>query len=1165
MSYVRLALSEWLKWMISISLIFTPFYGMPVAAQQAPATPAPAAPSQEVQSIHSQIEVLSADLDDLVDRAYFPDIPRTTGGGAPSATEIGQARTKIGAIREDFQNHFNEILSQSDILDFMRDINGYFSAVQNLEGIKIALGQDSHPENWDVDYRLTVPLEGFSQVEFLQYAALNSEAMAALPTIGLSIDQVKNPLEQVNFQTHLDNVNGRWMIRLTVNPSFAADFERLNYVNNPSQRNVFQFALQVISHQLYESAAIVHLLRGLSLDSLPQPSAFIRRQFVSMRVARAQLQQRDRRRVAVLQKPKIFKAILDYMDTLYKSGKGWILDDNFLRTYFSLTGLRTDESTIRQQVEEVRKSELKAFNLALFCLLNMADPSSWSAQAPDLILQAKLLALRWIYIVNPDTHLNEHPDAAAKLTQIIEQRARQIVAGITSEGTLSSQLQQIAGANDLPHLRAQQRSTLQTNLQKAAESIRDFSSQKINIGYLVAVEQGYFDSLKLNPYVDALVELLKSQSSYRSAYDKYREELYAYLEGFKFPSQPAGDLTTLKGVFASYGKLVWNPAGLQGKASPEYINAMTVDSRNRLKDLADMVRVGQALKFDKFEAQHNPKRHGILPAPTVDNLLKENFFSWLLGSEKQAYQKEVKRDVLTNAPLLGGEVRAMDGMGNNLELGMLWQYLISPDYTDAQKSQYVDQQLAATESLVQDNMALIDNQMAQLNAAGSAPLAGAGETLRTLVVRASAINAGLSSFAGFGSYYQEMRDQLLLPGLVGRQWQQFSTWANTATTYMLAIFALQFFGPWVATAGKASDALSGFLAPIFGARFAHLNAVILGFIGITLSSDAIKGYGTEAYRKTILQRFFECGTTEPCVATYSDVAYQNALASHYRSNFIVNLLSLGAIYLGLRLTPFIAAKVSTWNADRRLTRLVGYLKVFGLTGDSQLGRSNVLNAAEAEVQKAQSIADPVERMKRQLEIQRARVNFESAVNKDTLSWIGQNERFRTAADRLGLTQTKQDWKSLANLANAWGNLEARYAAGQVSSGEYQELMQSIYDMYQSISPVWQQMSRSAFTRNYMQRVWNESNRSSRIQISTEMDEFDRLNQDFSRRMAEYAGGDLSRPQLVNGRFVEGKPPVPNMSGFEKLIARLGNVMEKAPQDRSRIQRILEAFRNKGNP
>src|SRR5437868_13036243 len=107
MKYARLAVSEWLKWIISISLVTSPFYGCNGAAQSGRQQQADQSSTQESQSLHSKIAILASDLEALVDRAYFPDVPRTPPTGIPSVDEISQARVRIMEVRNAYQNQLN--------------------------------------------------------------------------------------------------------------------------------------------------------------------------------------------------------------------------------------------------------------------------------------------------------------------------------------------------------------------------------------------------------------------------------------------------------------------------------------------------------------------------------------------------------------------------------------------------------------------------------------------------------------------------------------------------------------------------------------------------------------------------------------------------------------------------------------------------------------------------------------------------------------------------------------------------------------------------------------------------------------------------------------------------------------------------------------------------
>ena len=430
-----------------------------------------------------------------------------------------------------------------------------------------------------------------------------------------------------------------------------------------------------------------------------------------------------------------------------------------------------------------------------------------------------------------------------------------------------------------------------------------------------------------------------------------------------------------------------------------------------------------------------------------------------------------------------------------------------------------------------------------------------GTTLSTLITRAAQISYSLNSFAGFDSYYTEIRQELLLPGMFARNWNEFSSWANSATTYLIVFWVLQSVGGYVGSVGKIVDLFGQFLVPIFGVNLARLNYIILGLFGISLSNTAAQG-GFDYYRANILNQFFASGSMKPGVATYGDVVDSYSAANQKIAQLAITAVQMVVVYFGFRYSGVAFEKFMIWRANRAQAMLIPQVQALGLNENSILSRDAIITATSEAVAKGNSELNPLIRELRITNARQARAQLEKTIANETLKWSRFDERFAETARRLGLDGKSGNWKDLSALANAWGRLKNSYEAGQVSSFEYQELTQSITDMYRTLSPVYAEMGKSTLFRNFFERVWESTTGASQAQLSANAAYFKSLTigGDFIQAMRGVYSDSVTRPGAA----------APDLSlSATKAIDRIALELEKNPdQARSRIEGILRDFRQK---
>ena len=162
------------QWLVSVSLTLAPFYGLPATAQN---SSSPTAPSELAQSAR-----LLLDMEDMLDRALYPDVPRQVPSGAPTLSEINQIQIRVAKLHEsyaaNFQTRLNATTSETEEINQVVELNSFFTAAQRLETLKIVMGLPVQNEKWEQLYGINISLDQISQIKFL---AVTSMPWAAMP------------------------------------------------------------------------------------------------------------------------------------------------------------------------------------------------------------------------------------------------------------------------------------------------------------------------------------------------------------------------------------------------------------------------------------------------------------------------------------------------------------------------------------------------------------------------------------------------------------------------------------------------------------------------------------------------------------------------------------------------------------------------------------------------------------------------------------------------------------------------------------------------------------------------------------------------------------------------------------------------------------------------
>ena len=1153
-----------LRLIVCATLTATPFYGI-----------SPIVVAQEIRSGTelSEVNSLLLDLETLLDRALYPRVPRHGLTGVPTTSEISRIENRLLAVHKSYVANLNRNLqniSQSNgEYELLKEINTYFNAVRRFEGIRIIMGETIAPETWEDTYGLQIELANMSQLRFLAQAGLESSRYVNLPGVQLNIDSADSAgKDTLAFRSRIDMVNGQWLLRLTLQTKFVEEFERMAMISNPSTRNVFLLALHFAAHRMYDSWSVAHMLVHGRIDTLPEPSAPLRAQFASLRLARARVIETDRIALYQSQKLQILRSILKATDDANRRSEGWAVSQKFLGDFRTLTGVEVDAPTAENIFKVARRDESSNFITAVVTLLNLIDLNlkDAPAQTQFIVTTAKRLALRWAFLKNPDEAIQKlSPDASHQLANLIDVQVAQSSIEILKSGQLANELTQTLRFYNEDQLRAVQRTLLQHAVLSTAEKFKTYTTDSINLRYLLGAQSDAIKSMDASAFVQNQIEGIRQHSAYNAAFDFYRGQLFSLIKAYTF-KQPLAVPFTLDKVFKATQSAEWNPNALADQMDVKYLGVLNASPSSRLKDLRDLVRLGQLLKFDVYDRLRNTPGYD----PNAVNLeLEHSWLGAILGSTRTNYFEEMRKDVFFNAPILGGVVEEQSGGFFNSVLAkfkpqvLLYEKLGDPSLDDSTKNALVDSQLKKVEAQILTNNATVNSLLAQLLSHGANDMSGVGEQLGTIVLRASQLVVGLNAAPGFAGYFQNIQNEILQPGFAGREWNDFSSWAENAATITLVLWGAQALirrTPY----GNLAHSLSTLVAPIFGPNFQRINLFLVGVVGVVALRSGYEGYGPETRQRETLQNFFACGSVAPCVALFSDVSNQTKIVDAARGKAIRVALTLGAVFLGLRYGPRIWARLT---GTRNLARhdLTDKLEILGLNETSLLSRENLKQATESALAKAGNITNPLTRAVKEIYIRNARRTIEAATWAESKIWYAYETRFARDAEALGLNSRTANWKDPAALNVAYSRLKAMRSAGEVSSFRYLQLIQTISDMKSVLKTTYAGMAVSPFKRNFTERAWDNLWLNSTLPSSEKVIE---LNHALLRR-PEFVEIDERLNSLLSDNLartsVRGQPEVLSLSQssrIDALIERMGIELETDPINAStRIETLLKTFRS----
>lgn len=1113
------------------------------------------------ETANSKAVNLAMTLNQLLDRAAYQRIPRKGPSGPPTASEMADVQSRLLSLKREIQNtYLNRVLQSGPAQrEILNELLVYFEAVARYEGLKIMLGQPSDPEQWEALYNLKFPYQDLSQIYFLDLSGYFAKNAVLLPNSGYDKDKVLQTIQAgASFYAQLEKSGDTWQLAFRLNPAFAQESERLAFLMRPGMKSGLQFAAHFSLHRLYDSLALTHTLLRKSPETLPQPSATSQARFLSLRVKQSEARRRYETLVAEKQKPQVFNAILDTLQELNKQGRGFVLDNAFFADIARIKNLAAATASPEELVT-IHQEELANYQYALSGLLNLIDLKDWQALPELLLREGKRLSLRHIYLDNPDLRLND--EERAQVSALIDNRSSIFAKEVLSSGKLQPKM---AAAEKLGarEALATGRAEFQKNVETLSANLRDFEKQEVNFGYLLGAQGPSIQGLNPGPLVSAVVEALNQQKTYAEAYLKYKESLLTFLQAFRFKNAVAGDLTIEKIEKAGP---IWNPLALKGKMPDKYIAALTPPTERswvppfrpkpspRQKDLNDLLEIGRLLRFHVYETLNNEH-------PTLKDLkLDDTWLGPILRSDRRAYLEEMKKDLMQASPLIGGIVHSGNRDKRPAETQMLWEYLAHNGLDAQTKWKLVDRQLQDVMKQIYANQAALDKELASVDAVQNDDTRGVGGNMLVLATRASQIAVGLESFASFDSYYQELRDHLLAPGFARTEWEHFTTWSGKAMMALIGMMFLQMASSRLPVP-RALDAFNKMLAPVFGPNFSRLTPFFYGLLGISLSDSVYRGWGSEQAHLETLRRYFECGSGGPCVAVYTDINKQTAVRDAPRFQAIISVATLVVIIGFFRFVSKLTDVYSTWGASR-LEGLRRDMDILGIREGTPLTSRTLEDALRNTISRAGQQPAPVLRELGEVTARQAYNRIEARVHAEALRWKRFDVRFNEDLSALGIEA--RNWKDIRSIANALEQLEQRYRGGQILHSTYMEYKTTLMNVYQKMSPVWNQMEKDALASSFYSRVFDVAAGSHAVEIRTAQAWFDkRIAKELDAQLEKFYGPSSLRPVERNGRLIwEQRPPSTASNRFDQMLERVALEIREAPNlSNQRLEQLKSYLR-----
>lgn len=1113
---MRNLVSPILSTLISWTMIFSPL----TLAQQ-PETPSQA-PVQEQESNYSKLMNLLTEMDILVDRAFYPNIPRRQGrlGGLPTQNEISQIQTRIAAILQDLRINFAARIQAVNDPEMEGhaglEIETFYNVVQRFEGLKIILGQKVSPESWNTTYGLALPVENLAQLKFFDGIALSSQT-------DVEIEGRKSPVNWP-MDAEIATEGDKTTVYFRVSPDFVEKSELQYFLGQFNSKAALMFAGHFAAHKLFESQNTINELSS-SNRGVPEAPQEWQNRFASFKVKRGLMLQARQNQLLAVQKPKLTNGVYRALIALQKQdgSYGFGLDQDFWNAYQQLSG-KPLPATL--DLGRIKINENATFRAAFSAVVRLWSLRDLQKNLGLAILFAKKLSLRWMIVANADFGQTLNPVAKRTLELTIDSKAGVFTNQLINHPLLADAVKDVLNEK-YETVRQKNRLAFHQGIDAASKKMRNYQTRDVSPGYISDMQRAQLESLDLAGLNKTILGNLEKAQNYRTAYLMYKNALFNILQAYRMPryATSAQELK-LDYVYQVRNQISFNPDQLTEVIPKNYIDALNADPAGRKKDIKDLIEIGRLFKFHVYEnlpeetlyAPHGEAYQARVASPR--NLkIEDRTLGAVIGSEQRRYVEAMKKDLFSAAPILGGTTA----------LGpALWE-IIGDSGLNGNNRALIDAQVDKVGANAAVNVQDLEKQIKMIEAGGENSIAGVGEEMRTIVTRTTQMAVVLSAFSSFKGYYDEIRSELSETGFWGQRWENFNSWTLSANMYLLGFYVANLFSSRFAAVGKATDFISKSLAPIFGVNFSRLTPIIFGMLGIGIAGAGTRVWNESGHASTVA-KYFECSAMGSCVSLYSDVVQQNGLRNAAWVEFGVSIIAPILLIGGFIAARYAIGRLMHGMSARNMAQLNADLKTLDIRAGSELTERGLRSAMSNAVRTARGHADP-----RVAEIgaayaEQAYLRIQQMLWKETQKALAMESRFAEHFAKLKISA--ESAKNPQLILNRLSQIKAEYDAGRMTTIEFIELKNMGFSMYTAYAPTWAKMGSDPGMHAFYNTVWKSATNSTAAEVTGNLQAFNsRIAPQFNASMNEFFGtGRAGRSDSVLNNLIkelEKNPDVTN--------------------------------------
>lgn len=1101
-----------------------------------------AAPDEEEEETPSaKAAKISSEVEYLLERAAYPNVPRRGASGVPTRSEMAKVEQDLRELSKVMLTLPARVAAIQDPakekLPFFQ-IQDYFEAAGRVEGLKILLGEKVDVSSWEEKYRIDFPLKDLSQMHFVNGASVFSDSFVRLPSHDDALVAARSNINVIRI--HMDLRQRVLSIRL--HPLILNAYEDQVYLSRMNTKSSLMFGAQFAARRLVDSMTATHFLLRQSPETTPEIPTFWRDQYVSMKLARDESILTQKNKILKVLKPELLEILEDAYADLENQGRALVFDDPFFREVRSIVKFEdgADVDMLNVNYDETR-SWVEALNamLALWNLDNLQNDMR------HIIFEAKRLSLRWMLLGTEAWTKRMDANSRPVIEALIDEKAQSFTNLFMENPKLKAELKSMADWGPT-RARDKYRRDFQQKLVDASVKLREFATKDINLAALMSAHQADIKSLverSGSPFLDIALETLRKAPDYQQGFAQYKILLLNMLQAYHLPSQLPEKLT-LNYLMERESEIRFNMESLSSAIPTRYAVALKAQGGGKMRqqDLFAMLELARFLKFQKYEELEEKK---IKATPETLELSK-GFLG--IGSEKSRYFNEFKKGIINNAPVLGAvPTREVDPFSVTSddptpELAV-WEYLAAGHLNSQQAFDLVETEIRRIPTRIQLNLKALQEAFEKVEQGDDHTLSNVTEEIRVLVARTTQINYILAGFSAFSNLNDEIRAELLEPGFWGREWKSFNDWSNDVMTYMLGLMIFQFVGSKVHALAGVTTATANFLTPIFGPNFARLNNAVLAILGISASNAVAHGFYLEPMRAEILRRYYECNPGQfdeaggACVATYADFAKQSELGAASRNEFYTQV----GLVLGIVGTFWAARRL--WVQAKRVVPKANQLllradwRTLGLEG-KELTAEAISEGKIAAIRKAREHTNPIIREISEVYVRQAEARVQTLIHKEAARWIEIDTIFAPRLKELGISPRYA--KNQAVVKHALDNVKAEFKAGKITMSQYQKRMGTILEWFQEMEPTWRRIeANKKLLEPFFKKVWDVAGTSSKAEVAGALEGYSpKVSAEFMAEIEKnYVTTKTSRyyESLVNNLMERAKK---NPALFEKDMASL---------------------------